>query len=183
MVARPPERMTIPFAEYGRRVEDHITRVYGVGVITRDVPDPLTGDLDGADIHIDYELAPHERLFLLAHLFGHTVQWNLDPSAFALGQPRPVPVDPAMLPALLEYEREAAGYSLAMLHNAGLGDLDQWLADYSACDLAYLAHFYTTGEKRGFHSFWRCDTPLIAPKPVPAFTPRRLTFRADGIVI
>ena len=37
----------IPFAVYSERVKTHIERAYGVPVITRDVPDPLTGDLNG----------------------------------------------------------------------------------------------------------------------------------------
>jgi hypothetical protein len=63
-----------PFAEYCDRVQSHLEKDYGIAVITRDIPDPLTGDLDGAQIHIDYTLNPEQRLLLLAHLFGHTVQ-------------------------------------------------------------------------------------------------------------
>jgi hypothetical protein len=63
------------------RVETYIKDVYGLRIVTRDIPDPLTGDLNGADIHIDRAVTPEERLFLLGHLFGHTVQWNTDPNA------------------------------------------------------------------------------------------------------
>ena len=52
----------IPFAEYSARVEQHIQKAYGVRVVTRDVPDPLTGDLNGAEIHIDYAVTPEQRL-------------------------------------------------------------------------------------------------------------------------
>jgi hypothetical protein len=82
----------IPFAEYCERVKTHIEGAYGILVITRDVPDPLTGDLNGAEIHVDYAVTPEQRLFLLAHLFGHTVQWNVNPDAYELGQPRQPPV-------------------------------------------------------------------------------------------
>jgi len=100
----------IPFAEYSLRVERHIQKAYGVRVVTRDVPDPLTGDLNGAEIHVDYAVTAEQRLFLLAHLFGHTVQWNLNPGAFELGRPQAPPVSEDCLPALMDYEREAAGY-------------------------------------------------------------------------
>ena len=63
----------IPFADYAARVEEHIEKAYGIRVVTRDVPDPLTGDLNGAEIHIDFAVTPEQRLFLLVHLFGHTV--------------------------------------------------------------------------------------------------------------
>src|ERR1700722_2429670 len=171
------------FAEYSARVQDHVERFYGIRIVTRDIPDPLTGDLDGAEIQIDYAVTPEERLFLLAHLFGHTVQWNLDPRAFELGQPHQPPVEEILLPAIQEYEREAATYALWMLHQINITDVDQWFCDYTACDMAYLFHFYRTGEKRAFRSFWREHSQLIAPRPVPSFTPTRRTFRIDGIVI
>jgi hypothetical protein len=171
------------FTEYGARVQEHLERFYGIRVVTRDITDPLTGDLDGAEIHIDYAVTPEERLFLLAHLFGHTVQWNLDPRAFDLGRPQPPPVPENVLPAIVEYEREAATYALWMLHQIGIRDADQWFCDYTACDMAYLLHFYRTGEKRDFRSFWRDQSLPIQPRLVPPFTPTKLAFRLDGIVI
>src|ERR1700689_5688263 len=102
--------METPFDEYSARVQKHLESVYGIRVVTRDIPDPLTGDLDGSEIHIDYAVTPEQRLFLLGHLFGHTVQWNVNPAAFEIGQTRQPPVDETLLPSLLAYEREAAGY-------------------------------------------------------------------------
>jgi hypothetical protein len=37
-----------------------------------------------------------------------------------------------------------------MLHQVGINDADQWLSDYTACDMAYLRHYYRTGEKLSF---------------------------------
>ena len=173
----------IPFEDYCRRAEQRIEKTYGVRIVTRDIPDPLTGDLNGAEIHIDYAITPEQRLFLLAHLFGHTVQWNVDPAAFDLGQPRQPPVSADCLPALMDYEREAAGYALALLHEIGITGADQWFADYAFCDAAYLQHFYITGEKLEFLSFWQDGTPLLEERQIPPFTPILRAFRADGIVI
>ncbi len=173
----------IPFQDYCGRIEQHIVQAYGISVVTRDVPDPLTGDLDGAEIQIDYAVTPEQRLFLLAHLFGHTVQWNVNPLAFELGRPRNPPVDEAAMPALIAYERDAASYALSMLHEVGITDIDQWLSDYTACDMAYLSHFYRTGEKKEFLTFWRDDTPRVEARPIPPFTPIRRSKRSDGVVI
>jgi hypothetical protein len=172
-----------PYPEYCRKVEDHIARAYGIRVVTKDVPGPLIGDLDGSEIYIDYEVTPEQRLFLLAHLFGHTVQWNVNPDAFELGKPRTPPVPDETLPAIMEYEGEAASYALSMLHEIGITELDQWMSDYTACDRGYLYHYYCTGEKRDFLSFWRDGTPRIQPRPVPPFTPAKRSLRSDGIVI
>ncbi len=175
--------MASPFDEYSRSVQARIEGHYGIAVVTRDIPDPLTGDLDGRSIHVDHLLTPEERLFLLVHLFGHTVQWNTSPEARELGQPRLVPVPADVLPAVLAYEREAAGFALALLHEVGIHDLDQWLADYSACDEAYLLYYYGTGEKKSFRSFWRDRVPAVEAVAIPPFSVVQWTARADGIVI
>jgi hypothetical protein len=173
----------LPFADYCIQVQDCLEHTYGIPVRTRDIPDPLTGDLDGSEIHVDYAVSLELRLFLLAHLFGHTVQWNVDPRAFEIGKPQQPPVSEALLPELLEYEREAARYGLALLHGIAITAADQWYCDYTACDQAYLFHYYRTGEKRDPLSFWRSNTPLLQPKPVPPFTPLKRVFRIDGVVL
>lgn len=173
----------IPFLEYCGRVEQVLERKYGIAVVTRDIPDPLTGDLDGLEIHIDYAVTVEQRLFLLAHLFGHTVQWNVDPKAFEIGRPYQPPVAENLIPAILAYEQEAARYGLFMLHEAAVTDADEWFSAYSACDQAYLLHYYRTGEKGRFRDFWPEVPSVLEPKHVPAFKPTRRTFRIDGIVI
>jgi len=173
----------LPFTEYCARIQEQIEHVYRVHVVTRDIPEPLTGDLDGAEIHIDPAVSDEQRLFLLAHLFGHTVQWNVDPRAFELGRLFQPPVDDDRLAAIMEYEQEAARFALAVFHEAGITGADQWLSDYSACDQAYLRHYYQTGEKRSFKSFWRDNARHIEPKPIPPFTPAKRVFRCDGVVI
>ena len=175
--------MTIPFAEHFAGVRECLERLYGIRVVIRDIPVPLIGDLDGAEIHIDPACTPEQRLFLAAHLFGHTAQWNLDPRAFELGSRYSPPVAESDIPAILGYEREAAAYALYMVHQIGVTDIDTWFSDYSACDEAYLLHYYRTGEKREFRTFWHDNVPLIQPKPVPPFTPTRRRFRLEGVVI
>ncbi len=173
----------IPFADYCVRLQQRLETFYGIIVVTRDIPDPLIGDLDGAEIQIDYATDPEQRCFLLAHLFGHTVQWNVNPRAFDLGRPLPPPVDEALLPDVMEYERQASGYAMSLLHEIGASDVDQWFSDYSACDMAYLFHYYRTGEIKQFRSFWHSNTPLVRAQAIPPFTPTKRVFRRDGIVI
>ncbi|MEX0670930.1 MAG: hypothetical protein WD060_10805 [Pirellulales bacterium] len=124
-----------------------------------------------------------ERLFLVAHLFGHTVQWNLSAELRRLGMTMPVKPAAGQLDALQAYEREACRYSQQAIHEAGVTGLDQWLADYSACDVTFLRHFYATGERRAFRDFWIPGQPLIEPLTIPAFTPTRWRRREQAIVI
>jgi hypothetical protein len=173
----------IPFFAYCTRIEKFLSSEHGIAVITRDIPDPLTGDLDGLEIHVDCSLTAEERLFLLAHLFGHTVQWNVNPTAFEIGRQYRPPFAEELFPAILAYEGEAAMYGLFMLHEADIKDVDDWFSAYSACDQAYLLHFYRTAKKGSFRDFWPETVSRIEPKPVPPFKPSRRTFRMDGIVI
>jgi hypothetical protein len=175
--------MSIPFAEYAARVQEHLERDWGIPVITRDIPDPLTGDLDGAEIDVDYAITPEQRLFLLGHLFGHTVQWNVNESAFDLGRQYKPPVDEKLFPEVLAYEGEAARYGLSLLHKIGITNADQWFSNYTAADQAYLLHFYRTGDKGEFKNFWREGAPLLEAKPIPEFKPKKRVFRMDGVVI
>lgn len=170
------------FADSCKKVEEYLER-RGIRVVTRDVPDPLLGDLDGVEIHVDQAVSDEHRLFLLAHLFGHTVQWNTDPRAVEVGRLHRPPVPEELLAAVLSYEREAASLALGMLHETGVTGLDQWLSDFTACDLAYLEHYYRTGGVGEFRSFWKDGTGRIQARRVPRFVAERRRLRGDGVVI
>jgi hypothetical protein len=178
-MAPPDEELRRAFNRLERYIED----TWAIPVRIRDVPNPYTGDLDGAEIHVDYAEEVESALFIIAHLFGHTVQWNTSQAARELGYrlfPHPTEAEVAALQA---YELEACQYSLELFHRAGVSGLDAWLSDYAACDFAYLMHFYRTGEKRPFRSFWRADSPRLAPRPIPDFRPQRWVSRWEGIVV
>jgi hypothetical protein len=164
-------------------VESLVERRYGIPVRIRDVPNPFTGDLDGAEIHVDYDVDLANAVFILAHLFGHTVQWNLSEAAREIGSRVAENPTEEELRRLHDYEVEACRYSLQLFHEAGIHDLDQWISDFAACDFAYLEHFYRTGEKAPFESFWRDGQPRLAPLAIPDFTPARWVSRWGGTVV
>ena len=170
------------FREVFNLIEAYIERRYGLPVVIRDVTDPFTGDLDGAHIEVDYDQSCEDALFIVAHLFGHTVQWNTDARARELGTAVIKNPTEEFLSELRDYEHLACRYSMQLFHDAGVRDLDQWVADFAACDSAYLMHFYRTGEKRPFRTFWKRGLPILEPLPVPDFTPVRWVSRADGVV-
>jgi hypothetical protein len=171
------------FANAFHAVAAHVLRRYGVAVVIADLPEPFKGDLDGVEVVIGPGNDAETRLFLVAHLFGHTVQWNTSAASRQLGMTMPVEPDEAMLETLESYEREACRYSQQALHEAGVWHLDQWLADYSSCDFAFLRHFYRTGERRAFSGFWQPGRPLLEPLPIPPFSPTRWRSRGRAIVV
>lgn len=162
----------IPFAKYCARIQERVEQAYRISVVTRDIPAPLLGDLDGLEIHIDPKVTPEQRLFLVAHLFGHTVQWNVHAGAFEIGKLFQPPVEEELLATIMEYEQEAASYSLSVFHQIEIYNADQWLSDYSACDLAYLRHFYRTGRRRRLQASGEAMAAASSPSPFRPLRPR-----------
>ncbi len=179
--------MTSPDHARLRTVFDHveplIERRWGIPVTISDVPNPFTGDLDGERILVDHDIDIEDAVFILIHLFGHTVQWNVSERAREIAFAKHETWSEPQLQEIADYEQQACRYSLQLLHEAGVHDLDQWVSDFAACDTAYLMHFYKTGEKLPFRSFWRDGSPMLAPLPIPAFQPARWISRFDGTVV
>ena len=73
------------FRDIFNTLEPYIEERFGIPVVITDVPDPFKGDLDGAEIQVDYFNDPENAVFIVAHLFGHTVQWNLSEYARKIG--------------------------------------------------------------------------------------------------
>jgi hypothetical protein len=179
-VTRPTdERLKEVFDLVERRIEDR----WSIPVIITDVPHPFTGDLDGAEIQVDHDNDLEDAVFIVAHLFGHTVQWNVSPEAREIGTAARTSWTDDELARLRSYEQDACRYSMRLFHDCGVHDLDQWLSDFAACDLAYLEHFYRTGEKRPFRSFWRDGSPILDALPIPEFHPARWWSRWQGVVV
>jgi hypothetical protein len=174
-----PEYLRAVFNRLERLIEDR----WEVPIHIQDVPNPFTGDLDGERIMVDYDLEIEDALFILIHLFGHTVQWNVSAQQREVAFLAPATWTDEQLRAAMAYEAQACRYSLELLHEAGIHDLDQWLSDFAACDSHYLMHFYRTGEKRAFRSFWRDGAEVLPPLEIPEFRPTQWLSRAQGTVV
>jgi hypothetical protein len=174
-----PDRLREVFNLLERTIEDR----WSIPVRIQDVPNPFTGDLDGEQILVDYDLDIEDAVFILIHLFGHTVQWNVSAERRAIGFLQPATWTEDQLREVRAYEAEACRYSLQLLHDARVFDLDQWISDFAACDIAYLLHFYKTGEKRAFRSFWHDHGEVLTPLAIPAFQPTQWMSRHQGTVV
>lgn len=174
-----PDYLRAVFNRLERLIEDR----WEIPVHIQDVPNPFTGDLDGEQIMVDYDLEIEDAVFIVIHLFGHTVQWNLSADRREVAFLAPATWADDQLRAAMDYEAEACRYSLQLLHDAGIHDLDQWISDFAACDSRYLMHFYKTGEKRPFRSFWQDGAELMAPLAIPEFRPTQWLSRHQGTVV
>jgi hypothetical protein len=180
-VTPAPEYLRAAFNRLERLIEER----WDVPVRIQDVANPFTGDLDGSHIMVDYDLDIEDAVFILIHLFGHTVQWNVSAEARAVAfqQPAPGTWTDEQLSAVMAYETDAARYSLQLIHEAGFRDLDQWISDFAACDCRYLMHFYKTGERAPFRSLWQDGSPLLTPLAIPEFRPSQWLTRHQGTVV
>jgi hypothetical protein len=150
---------------------------YGIGVYFGDVPDPNTGTFDGLEIGIDFANDLDTSLFVLAHLFGHTVQWNTVPAYRTIDHRARPGAAPEVIEEARVYERNASRLALSLLHGAGITDRDQWLADWWASDWRYLSTFYATGKLPVWASCRVTGQPLLEPLAIPEFTPQRFNAR------
>jgi hypothetical protein len=155
-----------------RRVRDRVEG-YGVRVYVGDVKDPNTGTFDGAEIGIDWANDLEMSLFVLVHLFGHTVQWNTN-ERYRTIDTRAVPgAPPEIIEEARQYEENASRLGLTLLHEADVTDRDQWISDWWASDWRYLSAYYATGKLGDWSACRVSGQPLIAPLPIPEFKPMR----------
>jgi hypothetical protein len=162
-------------------VHDLLEARYGIPVRISDVLDPNTGDFNGVEIAVDHDQEVDVALFVLAHLFGHTVQWNVSEDLRALGieaSSLAANPSPERLEAIRLYEREASEYAMTVFHEAGVTDLDAWLSGWAEADWQYLSAAYAGKALPGdFRAFLGPGAPLLVPRPIPPFTPTRWVSR------
>jgi hypothetical protein len=162
----------VDFRAVFHAVVERIEQAYALKVKVGPVEGSYTGQFDGTEIWVDLEKDPEEAVFILVHLFGHTVQWNVDEKLRILGL-AVSGVKEEDLPRIYKYERQASQLGLALLEEAGELDLARWLTDRFGADWKFLAHFYRTGEKVRFEPEAGADEPLLTPVPIPKFLPQR----------
>src|SRR5207302_8607084 len=129
-----------------------------------------TGQFDGRELWVDLEKNPEEAVFILVHLFGNTVQWNLDEKLRLLGLANSG-VTENDLPRIYQYEREASRLGLALLEETGEFRLARWVSDCFGADWKFLAQFYRTGEKVRFQKEAGAAEPLLSAHVIPRISP------------
>ena len=171
-------RDVIDFKKAYDLVERRIEERYGIPVMISDVVHPNTGDFDGTRIQVDFDQDLETAFFVLVHLFGHTVQWNISEDYRRIGTDLSVGKGEKELAAIYEYEQNATRYSLQLMHEVGVRDLDRWLSDWWAADWRYLKHYYLTGEKLNFKTLLKPgEDELLTPIAIPEFVPQKWLSR------
>lgn len=162
----------VDFRATFRALVELIEGTYSLKINVGPVTGSYTGQFDGKEIWVDLERDPEEAVFILVHLFGHTVQWNLDEKLRQLGL-AVSGVKEEDLPRIYQYERQASQLGLALLEQTGEVRLARWLSDRFGADWKFLAHFYRTGEKIRFGREDGADELLLSAVSIPNFIPQR----------
>ncbi|MDD5050278.1 MAG: hypothetical protein PHV93_00870 [Candidatus Pacebacteria bacterium] len=173
----------VEFAHIFERTVVVMKDVYGLKVEVKHLDPSIMGDFNGVDIFVREDLSAEIKLFILAHLFGHSIQFNISERLRTVGMTEYTPhnVNAQVLKRVKRYEYDASRFALTLFHNIGIYSLDQWLSDWVAADWSYLQEIYVSGRKEeltaeflhGFkEKYFLPGQPLLTPLPIPKFKPQ-----------
>jgi len=150
---------------------------YGFAIEYRDLEPPRTGIFDGLRIIIDPDVGFEMQCFLLLHLFGHSAQWVAPSLAHKLEALQHTADRATFMQVLHDYEFEAAGFGLQLLHERGITRHDQWYSDFVHTDWRYVERYYETDRIPPWAECVVTGSPLIRAVPIPPLTLRQVEVR------
>lgn len=159
-----------------RQVTSGIVK-HGFAIEYRDLEPPRTGIFDGLRIVVDPDVGFEMQCFLLLHLFGHSVQWVAPSLEHKLEDLKNTTDKSRFLQVLHDYEFEAAGFGMQLLHERGVTELDQWYSDFVATDWRYVLGYYETDRLPAWEDCVVTGSAMIRPAPLPTLTQRQVEVR------
>jgi hypothetical protein len=150
---------------------------HGFVIEYRDLEPPRTGIFDGLRIVVDPDVGFEMQCFLLLHLFGHSVQWVAPSIEHKLDDLRSTQDRGRFMRVLHDYEFEAAGFGMHLMHERGVTRLDQWYSDFVATDWCYVERYYQTEQLPSWTDCVVSGCPLIEPVPIPELRHRQVEVR------
>jgi hypothetical protein len=115
--------------------------------------------------------------FVLLHLFGHSVQWVAPSLVHKLDALQNTDDKERFIQVLREYEYEAAGYALELMHELGVRDLDAWFSDFVATDWRYVERYYREDRIPPWNECLVSDARPIKPMSIPELKHRQVEVR------
>jgi hypothetical protein len=126
---------------------------------------------------IDPDIEFEMQCFILLHLFGHSVQWVAPSLEHKLDALQNTTSKDQFMQVLRDYEFEAAGFGLQLLHDVGIRHLDQWFSDFVTTDWCYVERYYLEDKIPPWHECIVQGAPLLKPIPCPALHLREVAVR------
>jgi hypothetical protein len=162
--------------ELWRKVSSGIVK-QGFAIEYRDLEAPRTGIFDGLRIVIDPDVGFEMQCFLLLHLLGHSVQWIARSLEHKLEELQKTQDRARFMNVLHDYEFEAAGFGMQLLHGLGVTHLDQWYSDVVEADWRYVERYYQTDQIPPWQDCVVNGCRLIQPIPIPTLKHRQVQVR------
>jgi len=78
---------------------------------------------------------------------------------------------------LHDYEREAAGFAMQLMHERGVTTLDQWFSDFVETDWRYVERYYQTDKLPAWEDCIVRDASMIIPTPIPPLRHHQVEVR------
>lgn len=150
---------------------------YGFAIEYRDLEPPRTGIFDGLRIVVDPDVGFEMQCFLLLHLFGHSVQWVAPSLEHKLEDLKNTQDKTRFMQVLHDYEMEAAGFGMQLMHERGVLRLDQWYSDFVATDWRYVEGYYETDQLPAWDTCVVSGAPMVRPAPLPVMKHRQVEVR------
>ena len=155
----------------------YLIKQYGISVSEEDTVDEenYKGSYDTQVIIVKGSLSTQHKLFLVAHLFGHCVQWCTEKVDCAyieelMLEYLPSELQEADIVKLKTYEEAAAQYAVQVLAEASSCHLDQWFSDWSHADWNYFMALNDADIlPKGPESWLIYGSPLIPARAIPIF--------------
>jgi len=138
---------------------------------------PRTGIFDGLRLVVDPDVGFEMQCFILLHLFGHSVQWVAPSIEHKLHALQSTPDKQEFMQVLHDYEYEAAGFGMQLLHDAGIHHLDAWYSDFVATDWKYVERYYENDTIPPWEECVMNQQPLIQALPIPELVHREVEVR------
>jgi hypothetical protein len=158
------------------RITSHVVK-HGFALEYRDLEPPRTGIFDGLRIVIDPDVGFEMQIFILLHLFGHSVQWVAPSLESKLDALQHTTDKSRFMQVLHDYEYEAAQFGLQLLHAAGINNLDQWYSDFVATDWRYVERYYREDRIPPWNECVVQNSAVIHPTAIPPLQLRQVEVR------
>jgi hypothetical protein len=163
------------FASFAPKLAEYLQGQHHLNISIERLSNGASAIFDGTSIKLSESQSDEKHVFIMLHLTGHAAQlatrpeWrNAEPEVFDLR------INPENEENIRDYEIEASGYGVQILHELGKADLVNWFEKLAAVDLEYFINFCKTGEFGDVERFQGVTPYSIERRSLPDFEPVKI---------
>jgi hypothetical protein len=163
------------FAVFAPKLVEYLQSQYHLEISIEPLPNAASAIFDGTSIRLSDIQSGEKQVFILLHLTGHAAQLATRPEWREAGaEVFDLRISLDNEQKIRDYELEASGYGVDILHELGRGDLVSWFEQLAAVDLEYFINFCKTGEFGSIDRFQGVASYKIERRRLPEFEPVKI---------